>query len=60
MILDHLRFFGWRPLEFASKILTNGSTIVEGDYIFDVMSERGPEVLDDVIAWSLAWLLRTL
>ena len=33
---------------------------VEGDHIFDVMSERGPEVLDDVIAWSLAWLLRTL
>jgi dienelactone hydrolase len=33
---------------------------VDGDHIFDVMSERGPEVLDDVIAWSLAWLLQTL
>lgn len=33
---------------------------VDGDHIFDVMTDQGPAVLDDVIAWSLAWLQKTL
>jgi uncharacterized protein len=33
---------------------------VDGDHLFDVMTDQGPAVLDDVIAWSLAWLQQTL
>lgn len=33
---------------------------VDGDHLFDVLSDKGPIVLDDVIAWSLAWLQKTL
>jgi uncharacterized protein len=33
---------------------------VDGDHIFDVMTDQGPAVLDNVIAWSLAWLQQTL
>jgi uncharacterized protein len=33
---------------------------VDGDHVFDVMSDQGAVVLDDVIAWSLAWLQQTL
>jgi dienelactone hydrolase len=33
---------------------------VDGDHLFDVMTDQGPAVLDDVIAWSLAWLQKTL
>lgn len=32
---------------------------VDGDHIFDVLA-TGPAVLDDVIAWSLAWIKQTL
>ena len=33
--------------------------VVDGDHIFDVLA-TGPEVLDDVIYWALAWLSLTL
>ncbi len=33
---------------------------VDGDHLFDVMTDQGPAVMDDVIAWSLAWLQQTL
>jgi hypothetical protein len=33
---------------------------VDGDHIFDAMSDKAPAVLDDVIVWSLAWLQNTL
>lgn len=33
---------------------------VDGDHLFDVLTDKGPAVLDDVIAWSLAWLHKTL
>jgi dienelactone hydrolase len=33
---------------------------VDADHIFNVMTDQGPAVLDDVIAWSLAWLQQTL
>jgi hypothetical protein len=33
---------------------------VDGDHIFDALSDQAPAMLDDVIAWSLAWLQKTL
>ena len=33
---------------------------VDGDHLFDVLTDQGPTVLDDVIAWSLIWLQQTL
>jgi hypothetical protein len=34
--------------------------VVVGDHAFNVMSDQTPVVLDDVIAWSIAWLQQTL
>lgn len=33
---------------------------VDGDHLFNVLTDQGPAVLDDVIAWSVAWLQKTL
>lgn len=33
---------------------------VDGDHVFDALTDKGPLVLDDVIAWSLAWVQQTL
>ena len=34
---------------------------VDGDHVFDVLTpEAGATVIDDVIAWSIAWLTQTL
>ena len=33
---------------------------VDSEHDFDVETDQGPAVLDDVIAWSLAWLQKTL
>ena len=33
---------------------------LDGDHVFDVLTEAGPQVLDEAILWSLAWLKRTL
>jgi hypothetical protein len=33
---------------------------VDGDHLFDVMTDQGPLVMDDVIAWTLAWFQNSL
>jgi hypothetical protein len=33
---------------------------LDGDHVFDVLTDQDPKVLDDAIAWSLAWLQQTL
>jgi len=33
---------------------------VDSDHVFDVATDQAPAVLDDVIAWSLAWLQNSL
>jgi alpha/beta superfamily hydrolase len=33
---------------------------VDSDHVFNVASDQGPAVLDDVIAWTLAWVQQTL
>jgi hypothetical protein len=33
---------------------------VDSDHVFNVATDQGPAVLDDVIAWSLAWLQNSL
>jgi hypothetical protein len=32
---------------------------LDGDHVFDILA-TGPNVLDDAVAWSLAWLKKTL
>ena len=29
--------------------------VLDGDHVFDVLSER-PEIIDEALTWSLAWL----
>lgn len=51
------------PQPFVSQLFLNNHegpemlVAVDGDHIFDVLTpEAGATVLDDVIAWSIAWL----
>ena len=40
----------------------NGSetlVVLDGDHIFDILA-TGPEVMDEAVAWTLAWLAETL
>lgn len=53
------------PMPYAAEIYTTYHegpemlVMVDGDHVFDVLA-TGPEVLDEVITWSLAWLQQTL
>lgn len=33
---------------------------VDGDHLFNVLTDQGPALFDEVIAWSIAWLQKTL
>jgi cephalosporin-C deacetylase-like acetyl esterase len=33
---------------------------VDSDHVFNVVTDTGPQVFDDVVAWSVAWLEQTL
>ena len=55
------------PQPFVSQLFLNNHegpemlVAVDGDHIFDVLTpEAGATVIDDVIAWSIAWLAQSL
>lgn len=67
MVVVGLRDTTVAPMPYMGQLYTNNHegpemlVEIDGDHIFDVLNpEVGPVVLDDVIAWSLAWLTQTL
>lgn len=67
MVIGGLRDTTVAPQPYMSQLFVNNHegpemlVTVDGDHIFDVLTpEAGATVIDDVIAWSLAWLTQTL
>lgn len=65
MVVVGLRDTTVAPMPYMGQIYLNyhdGPEMliaIDGDHVFDVLA-TGPEVLDEVIAWSLAWIKQTL
>ena len=67
MVVAGLRDATVAPQPYMSELYINNHdgaemlVTVDGEHVFDVLvPEAGATVLDDVIAWSLAWLTQTL